>query len=45
MSKNGNILVLSADSDTPTVAYATADPLTMLLSILCAQVLVLALFQ
>ena len=45
MSKNGNILVLSAGSDTPTVAYATVDPLTMLLSILCAQVLALVQFQ
>jgi putative transport protein len=32
-------------SDAPTVAYATVYPLTMLLRILCAQVLALVLFQ
>jgi putative transport protein len=32
-------------SDAPTVAYATVYPLTMLLRILCAQTLVLVLFQ
>jgi putative transport protein len=34
-----------AGSDAPTVAYAMVYPLTMLLRILCAQVLALALFQ
>jgi putative transport protein len=34
-----------AGSDAPTVAYATVYPLTMLLRILCAQVLALVLFQ
>jgi len=32
-------------SDAPTVAYATVYPLTMLLRILCAQILALALFR
>jgi putative transport protein len=32
-------------SDEPTVAYATVYPLTMLLRILCAQILALVLFQ
>jgi putative transport protein len=32
-------------SDAPTVAYATVYPLTMLLRILCAQVLALVLFR
>jgi len=32
-------------SDAPTVAYATVYPLTMLLRILCAQILALVLFQ
>jgi putative transport protein len=32
-------------SDAPTVAYATVYPLTMLLRILCAQVLALLLFR
>ena len=32
-------------SDAPTVAYATVYPLTMLLRILCAQVLALTLFN
>jgi putative transport protein len=32
-------------SDAPTVAYATVYPLTMVLRILCAQVLALVLFQ
>jgi putative transport protein len=34
-----------AGSDAPTVAYATVYPLTMLLRILCAQILALVLFQ
>jgi putative transport protein len=34
-----------AKSDAPTVAYATVYPLSMLLRILCAQVLALALFR
>jgi putative transport protein len=31
-------------SDTPAVAYATVYPMTMLLRILCAQILALVLF-
>jgi putative transport protein len=34
-----------AGSDAPTVAYATVYPLTTLLRILCAQILVIVLFQ
>jgi putative transport protein len=34
-----------ARSDAPTVAYATVYPLTMLLRILCAQVLALILIR
>ena len=34
-----------ATSDTPTVAYATVYPLTMLLRIFSAQVLAIALFR
>ena len=45
MSKTRNVVVLSTGSDTPTVAYATVDPLTMLLSNLCAPVLALVLIQ
>jgi putative transport protein len=32
-------------SDEPTVAYATVYPLTILLRVLCAQILALVLFQ
>jgi putative transport protein len=32
-------------SDAPTVAYATVYPLTILLRILCAQILALVLFK
>jgi putative transport protein len=34
-----------ADSDSPTVAYATVYPLTTLLRIFSAQVLTIALFR
>jgi putative transport protein len=34
-----------AGSDAPTVAYATVYPMTMLLRVLCAQVLALTLIR